>query len=162
MSRVRLGYGGANCGSGCCGSPHRHDQTHYELNSRKAVIGNAMGEYKELYLYGTSDDLGGEAAYRAVCHGHMNAVEMSTGLPQCVSNWAGRDYNPLTNNCNTFTSAVLKCVYGLSDAKPHLGVSDMRTVSCPKEARDGAEVEQCTIPQEIVVGEGKEASVSAS
>ncbi|KAL7527673.1 hypothetical protein ACHAWF_002267 [Thalassiosira exigua] len=84
---VQLGYGGANCGSGCCGSPHRHDQTHYALNSRKAVIGNAMGEYKELYLYGTSDDLGGEAAYRAVCHGHMNAVEMSTGLPSCVSNW---------------------------------------------------------------------------
>ena len=55
--------------------------------------------------------------------------------------------NPLTNNCNTFTSAVLKCVYGFSDAKPHLGVSDLRTVTCPTETTaDGKQVEQCLIP----------------
>ena len=76
----------------------------------------------------------------------MNAVEMGS-QPICVSNWGGRDYNPLTNNCNTFTSTVLKCVYGFSDAKPHLGVSDMRTVTCPTETTlAGKQVQQCLIP----------------
>lgn len=160
---VELGYGGANCGSACCGSPHRHEQRNYALGSTEAVIGNAMSEYKELYLYGvsggggsvgrSSNGIGGEEAYEAVCHGHMNAVEMGSGMPKCVSDWAGRDYNPLTNNCNTYTSAVLKCVYGLSDKKPGLGVSDMRTVTCPvaikKKEGDGttgAGEERCDIP----------------
>eukprot|EP00580_Thalassiosira_gravida_P010005 CAMPEP_0201629696 /NCGR_PEP_ID=MMETSP0493-20130528/4278_1 /ASSEMBLY_ACC=CAM_ASM_000838 /TAXON_ID=420259 /ORGANISM="Thalassiosira gravida, Strain GMp14c1" /LENGTH=337 /DNA_ID=CAMNT_0048100737 /DNA_START=99 /DNA_END=1112 /DNA_ORIENTATION=- len=152
---VQLGYGGANCGVGCCGSPHKHQNTNYALNSREAVISNAMGDYKELYFYGVSGSAGGdvggisgENAYKSVCHGFMNAVEMGT-LPKCVSNWAGRDYNPLTNNCNTFTSTVLKCVYGLSDAnaKPHLGVSDLRNVKCPSEKKlDGTEFDQCLIP----------------
>lgn len=76
----------------------------------------------------------------------MNAIEMGSA-PTCVSNWSGRDYNPLTNNCNTYTSTVLKCVYGLSDAKPHLGVSDLRTVTCPSEKTgDGKQVDQCVIP----------------
>ena len=76
----------------------------------------------------------------------MNAIEMG-GLPKCVSNWSGQDYNPFTNNCNTFTSTVLKCVYGLSDAKPHLGVSDLRNVDCPSEKTpDGSDVGQCMTP----------------
>jgi len=152
---VQLGYGGANCSMGCCGSPHKHQNTNYALNSHQAVIGNAMTDHKELYFYGVSgstaggvDGISGEDAYKSVCHGHMNAIEMGGTLPKCVSNWAGQDYNPLTNNCNTFTSTVLKCVYGLSDAKPHLGVSDLITVKCPKEAKeDGAEVEQCLLPK---------------
>ena len=42
---------------------------------------------------------------------------------------------------------MLKCVYGFSDAKPHLGVSDLRTVTCPTETTaDGKQVEQCLIP----------------
>eukprot|EP00578_Thalassiosira_sp_NH16_P028529 CAMPEP_0181105308 /NCGR_PEP_ID=MMETSP1071-20121207/15916_1 /TAXON_ID=35127 /ORGANISM="Thalassiosira sp., Strain NH16" /LENGTH=245 /DNA_ID=CAMNT_0023188613 /DNA_START=275 /DNA_END=1012 /DNA_ORIENTATION=- len=150
---VQLGYWGANCSSGCCGSPHKQQNRNYALNSRQAVIDNAMGDYKELYFYGVSggcpdcaDAISGEDAYKAVCHGHMNAIEMG-GLPKCVSNWAGRDHNPLTNNCNTFTSTVLKCVYGLSDAKPQMGVSDLRTVTCPSvKTQDGREVEQCMIP----------------
>ncbi|KAL3758976.1 hypothetical protein ACHAWU_003047 [Discostella pseudostelligera] len=165
---VQLGYGGADCDNACCGSPHRRENTNYALNSQQAVIGNAMGEYKELYLYGMSgggsgsdmpsttandgsggnDGISGEDAYKAVCHGHMNAIEIGRGkFPICVSNWSGHDYNPLTNNCNTFTSTILKCVYGLSDAKPHLGVSDLRTVTCPTETNaNGMDVEQCMIP----------------
>jgi len=103
-----------------------------------------MGEYKELYLYGVSsvDDggLSGEDAYRAVCRraavGNGDDEEDDT-RPKCVSDWAGTDYNPLTNNCNTFTSTVLKCVFGLSDDKPDLGVSDLVTVKCPEERRSG-------------------------
>ena len=153
---VQLGYGGANCGTGCCGSPSKYGNRNYALSSTQAVISNAVGAKKELYFYGVSgstDESGSEAgiggvdAYKAVCHGHMNAIEMAGDLPKCVSDWSGRSYNPLTNNCNTFTSTVLKCVYGLSDAKPHLGVSDLRTVTCPNEKRgDGTEMTQCVIP----------------
>ncbi|KAL7426697.1 hypothetical protein ACHAXH_001116 [Discostella pseudostelligera] len=165
---VQLGYGGADCDNACCGSPHRRENTNYALNSQQAVIGNAIGEYKELYLYGISggggvgmssttadgsggnDGISGEDAYKAVCHGHMNAIEIGRGeFPMCVSNWSGHDYNPLTNNCNTFTSAILKCVYGLSDAKPHLGVSDLRAVTCPTETNaNGIDVEKCMIPED--------------
>ncbi len=150
---VQLGYGGADCDSACCGSPHRRENTNYALNSQQAVIGNAMGDYKELYLYGVSggsgkDGISGDDAYKAVCHGHMNAIEIGNGkFPVCVSNWSGHDYNPITNNCNTFTSTLLKCVYGLSDAKPHLGVSDLRTVTCPTgKDSHGIDVEQCLVP----------------
>ena len=158
---VQLGFAGSPCGSACCGSPHGSRNTAYALNSDRAVIGNAMGEYKELYFYGVSgggpssssggggavDGIGGEAAYEAVCHGHMYAIDAGGALPTCVSDWAGTDYNPLTNNCNTFTSAVLKCVYGMSDAKPNLGISDIRTVTCPSEkGKDGTEVKHCVTP----------------
>jgi hypothetical protein len=159
---VQLGFAGAACGSACCGSPHRSENTAYALNSDRAVIENAMGEYKELYFYGVSgggpssssgeggivvDGIGGEDAFRAVCHGHMYAIDAGGSLPTCVSDWAGTDYNPLTNNCNTFTSAILKCVYGMSDAKPNLGISDIRTVTCPSErGKDGTEVKQCVTP----------------
>jgi hypothetical protein len=160
---VQLGFAGAACGSACCGSPHKSENTAYALNSDRAVIGNAMGEYKELYFYGVSGGpssssssagvggggggISGEDAYKAVCHGHMNAIDAGMALPTCVSDWAGTDYNPLTNNCNTFTSAVLKCVYGMSDAKPNLGISDLRTVTCPSEkGEDGTDVKQCVAP----------------
>ncbi len=82
-----------------------------------------------------------------LCHGHMYAVNGGGALPTCVSDWGGTDYNPLTSNCNTFTSAVLKCVYGMSDAKPNLGISNIRTVTCPSEkGKDGMEVRQCVTP----------------
>ena len=161
---VQLGFGYAACESACCGSPHGSENRAYALNSEKAVIGNAMGEYKELYFYGISGVLtssspplsshsagvvgiSGEDAYVAVCHGHMYAIDAGGTLPTCVSDWAGTDYNPLTNNCNTFTSALLKCVYGMSDAKPNLGISDLRTVTCPSEKdKDGTDVRQCVTP----------------
>lgn len=155
-SCVQLGYGGKSdwssvdnayefCRTACCGSPHKNDNSNYALNSHDAVIKNAMGEEKEVYLYGVSS-MSGEDAYRAVCHGHMNAVEEDE-LPMCVSNWAGTDYNALTNNCNTFTSTVLKCVYGMSDSKPDLGVSDMVKVSCPKEKSNDKDVQMCKVPK---------------
>lgn len=148
---IQLGYGGASCPSNCCGSPHGNKNTNYALNSRQAVIGNAMGEAKELFLYGISDGVSGLDAYRAVCGGNTDdttATNHDDAMPKCVSHWAGTDYNPLTNNCNTFTSTILKCVYGLSDAKPDLGISDLVTVECPMEKRgsDGMDVPMCLIP----------------
>ena len=153
---VQLGYGGNTvwssvhnayefCRTACCGSPHRSGNTNYALSSKDAVITNAMGEDKEVYLYGKST-MSGEDAYMAVCHGHVNAVEEDK-LPVCVSNWAGTDYNALTNNCNTFTSTVLKCVYGMSDSKPDLGVSDMVNVSCPTEKINGKDLQMCAVPK---------------
>ncbi|CAK0911318.1 unnamed protein product [Prorocentrum cordatum] len=110
---TELGYGGASCSSQCCGVGHAA----MPLNKRQAVIGNADLTKKALFVYGSAA-FDGEAAFRHAC-GH-----------KCWSNWAGTDYNPLSNNCNTFTSTVLSCVYGLSQKKPHLGVSDLVTVHC--------------------------------
>merc|ERR1712099_219668 len=66
----------------------------------------------------------GETAYHHTCD------------KKCWSNWAGTDYNVLKNNCNTFTSTILYCVYGLSQKKPHLGISDLITVHghCPSNS----------------------------
>jgi hypothetical protein len=154
---VELGYGGGPCTTPCCGSPHRNENTNYALNSRQAVISNAVGEEKQLFLYGKKDGISGSDAYRAVCHGHnksntITAIDGGDKLPKCVSNWSGEDYNPITNNCNTYTSAVLKCVYGLSDQKPDLGVSDMVRVTCPTEkSEDGEITHQCLVPTETTV-----------
>jgi hypothetical protein len=153
---VQLGYGGRFdwsavdnayefCRTACCGSPHKKENTNYALNSKQAVIENAMGDDKEVYLYGVSK-ISGEDAYRAVCHGHMNAVEEDK-LPVCVSIWAGVEYSALTNNCNTFTSTVLKCVFGMSDDKPSLGVSDLVKVSCPKKKINNKDVQICAVPK---------------
>lgn len=153
-SCVQLGYGGKYvwssvdnayefCRTACCGSPHTYENTHYSLNSQEAVIKNAIGQEKEVYLYGVSS-MSGEDAYRAVCHGHMNAVEEDE-LPVCISDWTGAEYNALTNNCNTYTSTVLKCVYGMSDSKPDLGVSDMVKVKCPKEKINDKVVRLCAV-----------------
>jgi hypothetical protein len=122
---VELGYGGALCHNECCSVPHGDDQIHFALNARRAVIGNAMTSKKRLFIYGTGD-FDGNAAYEKTCS------------HKCWSNWAGTDYNPLTNNCNTFTSTVLSCVYGLSQKKPSLGPSDMVTVHghCPSNASE--------------------------
>eukprot|EP00929_Paragymnodinium_shiwhaense_P095222 TRINITY_DN5621_c0_g1_i1.p2 TRINITY_DN5621_c0_g1~~TRINITY_DN5621_c0_g1_i1.p2 ORF type:complete len:263 (-),score=71.50 TRINITY_DN5621_c0_g1_i1:285-1013(-) len=113
---VELGYGGALCTKECCSVGHDH----MALNKRQAVIGNANVKKKSLYIYGTGD-FDGSSAFHKACDA------------KCWSNWSGTDYNPLTNNCNTFTSTVLSCVYGLSQKKPSLGVSDMVTVKghCP-------------------------------
>lgn len=146
---IQLGYAGSSCATPCCSVPHKSKNVAYALNSRTAVIGNAMGNYKQLFLYGETElNDGTDAAFRAVCHGHYGAIEEGK-LPKCVSNWAGTDYNPITNNCNTFTSTVLKCVFGLTDAKPSLWVSDLMSVTCPSEkGEDGSNVEQCVIPSE--------------
>lgn len=149
---VQLGFGGASCGTPCCGVPHKSKNVAYALNSREAVISNAMGDYKQLFLYGSTELKDGVyAAFKAVCHGHFGAIEEGK-LPACVSNWAGTDYNPITNNCNTFTSTLLKCVFGLTDAKPSLWVSDLINVNCPTEKReDGqSDVEKCAIPSGAV------------
>ena len=155
---VELGYGGSPCTTPCCGSPHRKENTNYALNSRRAVISNAVGEEKQLFLYGKKDGISGSDAYRAVCHGHNSSNMMAAIdggdklLPKCVSNWSGNDYNPITNNCNTYTSTVLKCVYGLSDQKPDLGVSDMVRVTCPTEkSEDGEITQRCLIPTQTTV-----------
>ena len=84
---VQLGYGGANCGSPCCGSPHKQENRNYALNSHQAVIGNAMGDYKELFFYGMSgtsspneseasgvSGISGDDAYKAVCHGRKYPI----------------------------------------------------------------------------------------
>eukprot|EP00450_Noctiluca_scintillans_P005684 CAMPEP_0194499576 /NCGR_PEP_ID=MMETSP0253-20130528/15843_1 /TAXON_ID=2966 /ORGANISM="Noctiluca scintillans" /LENGTH=215 /DNA_ID=CAMNT_0039341341 /DNA_START=29 /DNA_END=676 /DNA_ORIENTATION=- len=110
---VELGYGGSDGTAECSGVPHAT----MALGERQAVISNADVSKKTLYVYGTGT-WDGAAAYNDVC------------LQKCWSNWAGTDYNALTNNCNTFTSTVLSCVYGLSEQKPNLGPSDMVTVSC--------------------------------
>jgi len=112
---VELGYGGASCSEECCSVPHGSHQQNYRLQERRAVIGNADGKQKSLYIYGTGG-FDGNVAWHDACD------------KKCWSNWAGTDYNPLTNNCNTFTSTVLKLVFGLSEKKPHLGLSDMVTV----------------------------------
>lgn len=116
---VEMGYGGAPCKERCCAVPHGPDQVNFSLNERRAVISNADLKYKSLFLYGRGT-FDGEAAYHATCD------------QTCWSNWAGTDYNPLTNNCNTFTSTVLHCIFGLSEKKPNLGPSDMVTVTCDK------------------------------
>jgi len=116
---VELGYGGSPCATSCCSVPHTHAQLSYPLNARSAVIDNADCTKKTVFLYGTGQ-FGGESAYKALCDRHNI----------CWSHWAGADYNPFTNNCNTFTSTVLSCVYGLSEKKPDLGPSDMVTVKC--------------------------------
>lgn len=130
---VELGYGGAACREKCCSVPHGEDQVPYPLNARRSVISNADVDRKSLYLYGVGA-FSGEVAYRTLC---------AATAEKCWSNWSGADYRVLRNNCNTFTSTVLSCVYGLSENKPHLGVSDMVTVKCrcprPKSSLDTAE-----------------------
>ncbi|KAL7477619.1 hypothetical protein ACHAW6_003417 [Cyclotella cf. meneghiniana] len=154
---IQLGYGGSSCTTPCCSVPHTSKNVAYALNSQEAVIPNAMGEYKELFLYGSTQMKNGEdAAFKAVCHGHYGAIEEGR-LPPCVSNWAGTDYNPLTNNCNTFTSTLLKCVFGLTDAKPSLWVSDLMNIKCPMvKGEDGqSDIEHCMIPNyELISGSG--------
>ncbi len=118
---VELGYGGADCDTACCSVPHQEAQKHFMLNAPHAVIGNVDTSKKELYIYGHGNFSGNQAFHDTCDH-------------KCWSTWKGTDYNPLTNNCNTFTSTVLKCVYGLSEKKPNLSVSDMVNVECAKKS----------------------------
>lgn len=122
---VELGYGGDSCTERCCSVPHGPEQNSYVLNERRAMIKNAKTDEKQLYLYGAGA-MDGNAAFHATCD------------RKCWSNWKGTDYNPLTNNCNTFTSTVLHCIFGLSEKKPDLGVSDLVTVTCDKCPEDVA------------------------
>merc|ERR1712032_513242 len=136
---VELGYGGAACTHECCSVPHGPAQTTYPLNTRRSVISNADVNTKELFIYGTGS-FNGDVAYHRACD------------KKCWSNWAGIDYNPLTNNCNTFTSTILSMVYGLSQKKPHLTVSDLITVhgSCPGNADDTQEMAAVQLKSEYM------------
>ena len=116
-SCTELGYGGDDCTDRCCAVPHGAEEREFPLNEHRAVIGNAKVEEKYLYLYGIGA-LEGDQTWHATCD------------EKCWPNWAGTDYNPLTNNCNTFASTVLHCVFGLSEKKPDLGVSDCPPASC--------------------------------
>merc|ERR1712227_1030332 len=102
-----------------------------KLQERKAVISNANLKTKALFIYGTGS-FDGNVAFHHTCDS------------KCWSNWKGTDYSILGNNCNTFTSTVLSCVYGLSQKKPNLGVSDLVTVKghCPAAdfEEDGGEM----------------------
>merc|ERR1712098_716706 len=104
------------CSKECCSVGK---DEHMPLNKKQAVIRNADVDKKTLFIYGTGFD--GMTGYHDVCD------------KKCWSNWSGTDYNVFKNNCNTFTSTVLYCVYGLSQKKPNLGISDMVTVHghCP-------------------------------
>eukprot|EP00408_Alexandrium_pacificum_P019305 CAMPEP_0171182722 /NCGR_PEP_ID=MMETSP0790-20130122/14915_1 /TAXON_ID=2925 /ORGANISM="Alexandrium catenella, Strain OF101" /LENGTH=237 /DNA_ID=CAMNT_0011647687 /DNA_START=58 /DNA_END=771 /DNA_ORIENTATION=+ len=115
---VELGYGGSGCIRECCSVGGGH----MPLNKRRAVISNANVWLKALYIYGTGA-FDGNTAFHHTCD------------KRCWSMWSGISYNPVLNNCNTFTSTVLSCVYGLSQKKPHLSVSDLITVHghCPKD-----------------------------
>mmetsp|Transcript_21117 Transcript_21117/g.31501 ORF Transcript_21117/g.31501 Transcript_21117/m.31501 type:complete len:292 (-) Transcript_21117:205-1080(-) len=114
---VELGYGGSDCTEKCCSVV---ENTKYKLNNHVAMITNVESDKKSLFLYGVGE-FDGNDAYRAVCN---------TSAAKCWSHWSGTDYSLFQNNCNTFTSTVLSCVYGLSQKKPGLGVSDLVTVSC--------------------------------
>eukprot|EP00586_Coscinodiscus_wailesii_P005549 CAMPEP_0172489126 /NCGR_PEP_ID=MMETSP1066-20121228/18940_1 /TAXON_ID=671091 /ORGANISM="Coscinodiscus wailesii, Strain CCMP2513" /LENGTH=245 /DNA_ID=CAMNT_0013256767 /DNA_START=50 /DNA_END=787 /DNA_ORIENTATION=+ len=118
---IELGYGGASCSDVCCGVPHTEKQRNYHLNAYQSMISGARVRKKELFLYGTGS-FDGDAAYEYACPAGDGE--------KCWSHWAGSDYNAVKNNCNTFTSTVLSCVYGLSQEKPDLGVSDLVTVKC--------------------------------
>merc|ERR1719491_1631845 len=98
----------------------------YPLNARLSVIENADTSRKSHYLYGYGT-FSGNVAYETLC---------GESSQKCWSNWSGLDYRVLKNNCNTFTSTVLSCVYGLSEEKPDLGVSDLVTVECQCEQPD--------------------------
>lgn len=115
---VELGYAGSSCVDRCCSVPHVYNEMEYALNDHHAVIENIVGRDKTLFLYGISSNMDGDSAYSAACN------------QKCWSDWAGTDYNAISNNCNTFTSTVLRCVFGLSEKKPNLGVSDMVQVTC--------------------------------
>ena len=141
ISCVEYGYGGSACTKQCCSVPHTSKQLHYPFNNADAIIHNADTTQKSLYLYGLSYNMTRDIVWSKLCGGGggggSSNIEDGGGgedttmnASKCWSNWAGIDYNPLTNNCNTFTSTVLKCIYGLSDKKPHLGPSDTVKVSC--------------------------------
>jgi len=108
---VSLGFGSRNCEHRGCGI----DKTDSTLNNPYPMISNVDEHKRSLYLYGTG------ALDGWTLHSRLRATK-------CWSNWAGSDYDLLRNNCNTFTSTVLHSVYGLSQSKPGLGVSDMTTV----------------------------------
>jgi len=110
---VEMGYGGSFCERECCSVGKRN----MPLNARQAVITNADVTKKSLFIYGKSK-FDGETAYHSACD------------HKCWSRWSGLNYDPITNNCNTFTSTILSCVYGLSQKKPDLGLSDLISVEC--------------------------------
>ena len=121
-SCVQLGYvGGGHCADQCCAAPVEEN---YQLNSNISMIGDEYADVnrKSLFLYG---------------HGSFNGIEAHNALCRqiCWSSWSGMEYHLLWNNCNTFTSTVLSCVYGLSQKKPQLGPSDMVTVFCKNECK---------------------------
>mmetsp|Transcript_127153 Transcript_127153/g.354061 ORF Transcript_127153/g.354061 Transcript_127153/m.354061 type:complete len:393 (-) Transcript_127153:328-1506(-) len=110
---VAVSFGGARDGAPCSGVGERQQG----LGELAALIPNVDAGVAWKYYYGAGG-LSGLQATKRVCS------------PGCGRHWAGTSYDMLSNNCNTFTSTVLHCVYGLSQQKPDLGVSDMQWASC--------------------------------
>jgi len=109
-----LSYGGSDDEDECSGVSHFNQQ----LSARRAGIGNADLNHVWKYVYGTGDK-SAQQVKDYVCRG------------SCGADWSGYNYNPVTRNCNFFSSTVMNCAYGLSQSTPNLGVSDMRSVwSC--------------------------------
>lgn len=88
------------------------------LSSRLSGITNADLNHVWKYIYGTAD-YDPYQARNHVCRG------------SCGPDWASDNYNPISRNCNFFSSSLMGCTLGLSTSTPSLGVSDMRPIwSC--------------------------------
>lgn len=110
---MELAYGGNSDRAPCSGVMLRNQS----LSARKALISNVEQGIVWKYWYGTGTQSGEEALQRF--------------CGSCGKSWAGLRYRLLSHNCNTFTSSILHCVYGLSQKKPGLGISDLVNVDCP-------------------------------
>jgi len=112
-SCFKLSFGGIADNSRCSGI----SAVRQALRLDSALIPNVEPGVAWKYLYGDGPFSGPQTA-RRIC------------MTSCGDQWSGGKYNLVTRNCNTFTSTVLQCVYGLSQEKPGLGVSDLWRVGC--------------------------------
>jgi len=115
---AEIAYGGAEDSAVCSGVMLRKQQP---LADSEALILNVDSGVAWKYFYGVGDK-------------SLRDISESQCSGACGQQWAGSSYGLTTHNCNTFTSAILHCVYGLSQSKPGLGVSDMATITCPCSA----------------------------
>lgn len=111
-----VSFGGRDSDEDCSGVSY-DDKL---LSDRKAAIANADVEKAYKYFYGTADKSAQEV-YEHFC------------VSSCAKLWSGKQYHPITRNCNYFASNVLKCAEGLSQSTPWLTVSKLRHIfSCDK------------------------------
>jgi len=106
-----LSYGGGYNKASCSGISHYSQY----LSTRRAGIGNADRSAAYKYIFGTTD-FDSSTAKDVVCGGH------------CGLDWSSDAYNPVSRNCNLFSSTMMSCILDLSQSTPNLGVSDMRRV----------------------------------
>jgi len=83
------------------------------LSEAKSGISNADLEQVEKFIYGTSD------------RSASDAKDIVTA-DSCHDYWTGKEYHPVSRNCNYFSKAVLDCGFGLSQSLPNLGISSTR------------------------------------